>query len=86
VTVRIGNLEFDNVCYDADADVLYLSTGAPREPARQESTPEGHLVRYDGEGRVIGVTIVNAKWLVERRGDITIPLRVDAGELALAFG
>ena len=57
MTIRFGGLEFDHVVYDPVADVLYLSVGDPREPARQESSPEGHLVRYDGEDRVIGITV-----------------------------
>jgi uncharacterized protein YuzE len=61
-----------------------LSVGEPREPARQVATPDGHLVRYDEDGEVIGITIVNAKWLSERDGKIEIPLRLHA-DLALAF-
>jgi uncharacterized protein YuzE len=58
--------------------------GEPREPARQVATPDGHLVRYDEDGEVIGITIVNAKWLSERDSQIEIPLRLHA-DLALAF-
>lgn len=82
-TVRLGNLEFDHVVYDSDADVLYPSVGEPREPARQESSPDGHLVRYDAEDRVIGITLVNAKWLSEQDGEITVSIRVGAGDLGL---
>ena len=49
-------------------------------------TPEGHGVRYDSKGEVIGVTIINARRIVERDGYLTITLphsvRVDAGQLA----
>ena len=41
---------------------------------------DGHLVRYDENGRVIGLTLVNAKWLVERDGSIEIPIRVTADD------
>jgi len=85
LTIRLGNLEFDHVVYDEVADVLYLSVGEPREPARQESSPEGHLVRYDGEDRVIGITVVNAKWLSERDGEITVSMRVGAEDPAPAL-
>ncbi len=85
MTIRIGNVDFDHVVYDHDADVLYLSVGEPRDPARQESSPEGHVVRYDKEDRVIGITVVNAKWLSERDGEITVSLRVGAGDLAPAL-
>lgn len=87
MTINIGALSFDHVDYDADADVLYLSVGEPRLPAESFGTPEGHNVRYDETGAVIGVTLVNAKWLLERDGEIqvTIPSRVQARELAAAL-
>jgi uncharacterized protein YuzE len=83
--VRLGNFEFDHVTYDSDADVLYLSAGEPRDAARQEATPQGHLVRYDDDDRVIGITVVNAKWLVERDGKIDIHIRLGADDLAPAL-
>lgn len=85
MTIRLGLLEFDHVVYDEKADVLYLSVGEPKEAARQEATPEGHVVRYDGEGDVIGITLVNAKWLLERDGKIELTVQVDADELAPAL-
>jgi uncharacterized protein YuzE len=85
MTVTLGDFEFDHVVYDPHGDVLYLSAGEPREPAHQESTPDGHLVRYDDAGRVIGITVVNAKWLVERDGLIEILVRLPADDLALAL-
>lgn len=41
-------------------------------------SPEGHAVRYDGGGHIIGITLVNAKLLLDR-GDIhvTVPQLVD---------
>ena len=85
MTIRLGHLEFDHVVYDERADVLYLSVGEPKEAARQEATPDGHVVRYDEEGNVIGITLVNAKWLLERDGKIELTVQVDANELAPAL-
>jgi uncharacterized protein YuzE len=85
VTIRLGHLEFDHVVYDEKADVLYLSVGEPKEAARQEATPDGHVVRYGEEGNVIGITLVNAKWLLERDGKIELTVQVDADELAPAL-
>jgi uncharacterized protein YuzE len=67
MTVHVGPYEFDHVSYDSDGDVLYLRRGERQEAAETFSTPEGHAVRMDNSGEVIGITIVNAKWLVERR-------------------
>ena len=87
MTITIGTIKFDHVDYDADGDVLYLSVGEPREPADSYGTIEGHNVRYDDTGRVIALTLVNAKWLLERDGEVqvTIPNRVSADALAPAM-
>jgi uncharacterized protein YuzE len=75
--------------YDAEADVLYLRKGESRPAADVLATQEGHAVRLDSNGHVIGMTIVNAKWLIERDGKIviTVPNAIEAtaGELAHAL-
>jgi len=75
LSVRIGAWEFDYVDYDADADVLYVSLGPPRE-GHGEETPEGHFLRYDDEGNFCGVTLIDARELDER-GElfVTVPER-----------
>jgi len=92
--VRIGNHEFDDVLFDAERDVLYMHKGKP-VPARETiPTLEGHAVMFNEEGEIIGIAIVNAKWLAERDGQITVTipdtvattdrLEASASELALA--
>jgi uncharacterized protein YuzE len=89
MTVTIGHLTFDHATYDPDGDVLYLHVGEPQAAADSEETPEGHAVRLSADGRVIGVTIVNAKWLRDQGQPIviTIPERVavDPAELGPAI-
>jgi YD repeat-containing protein len=72
MTVRIGDNEFDVVRYDEAGDILYLIVGGAAPEARTDATPEGHAVTWDDSGRVIGMTIVNAKWLLQRDGKITM--------------
>ncbi len=91
MSVTIGDLVFDHVSYDATGDVLYLHVGEPQPAAEAEETPEGHAVRYDAHGQIVGLTIVNARWLLERNQPITVTLpqpqlRADARELAAAVG
>lgn len=57
-TVTIGGTTFDNVRYDRDADVLYLSVGVPRAADHTFGTPEGHAVRFDHDDEIIGITLV----------------------------
>ena len=81
MTITIGSSTFDNVLYDADADVLYLHIGDPSTAVDFDESPEGHALRFDAEGRLVGVTIVNAKSLIAREGEIaiTVPEVVHVG-------
>ncbi len=80
--VTIGNTEFDHATYDAEADVLYLRAGESKLAARTHATPQGHAIRYDDQGRVIGMIIVNAKWILEREGHISITEEIPAEAFA----
>jgi len=82
MSITIGNIEFDHHTYDVEADVLYLRAGDNRLPAWTDATPDGHAIHYDGEGRVIGMVIVNAKWLLEHDGHISITYDVPADTFA----
>lgn len=84
MTLRIGHLAFDHVVYDDRHDVLYLSIGKPQDAADSFATTQGHVLRYDAAGEIIGLTIVNAKWLSER-GGVEIPIHVAPERLAEAF-
>lgn len=89
MSIQIDGLIFDRANYDADGDVLYLARGETAEASDAALTPEGHGVRYDTAGQVIGVTIVNARFLLERDGHLTITLprevRIGADDLAGAL-
>ena len=86
MTITIGNITFDHATYDDRGDVLYLHVGDRQAAADSLGTPEGHAVRYNADSDVIGVTIVNARWLLDRDGKITItiPERIDVSAAALA--
>jgi uncharacterized protein YuzE len=86
MTVHVGPYEFDHVSYDSDGDVLYLRRGKQQSAAETFGTPEGHAVRLDDGGEVIGITIVNAKWLLERDGkiNVTVPSLIETNTDDLA--
>ena len=65
--------EFDHVSYDNDGDVLYLRCGEQQAAAGTFGTPEGHAVRLDEDGKVIGIMIVNAEWLLSAAARSTSP-------------
>jgi uncharacterized protein YuzE len=90
MSVRIGDQEFEHAIYDEEGDVLYLRNGEPVEAALTQGTAEGHAVRFDDEGNVIGMTIVNAGWLASHEEEIAISfpqkqITVPAGDVATAL-
>ncbi len=89
MTVTIGDITFDHVEYDAEGDVLYLHVGDPSAAVDFDETPEGHGVRLDRGGNVVGITLVRPKRLLESDGDlrVTLPVarQVPADQLAEAL-
>jgi len=85
MSVRIAGIDFDNVLYDGDVDVLYLTVGEPRPASDFDASPEGDYVRYDERGGLFGVSIVNARRRLERERKITITLPAQRVEV-LDFG
>jgi uncharacterized protein YuzE len=87
MTLTIADIEFDRVEYDAD--VLYLHVGDPSRAVDYDETPEGHAVRFDRDGKLVGLTLARPKRLLERDGElrVTMPVTriVSATELAPAL-
>ncbi len=88
--VRIENIEFDRVSYDRDVDVLYLHVGDPEEAVDFDAAAEGHALRYDDLDRLVGITILNPRLLLEEQGEVVITtpegrFHVGADELAEAI-
>lgn len=89
MTITIGKTTFDHSAYDEEGDVLYLHVGEPRAAAESDETPERHVIRLDEDGQVIGLTIINVRWLLDREGAVTVSLpersRIEANELEPAL-
>ncbi len=72
VSIRIGPVVFDHADYDSEQDILYLHVGKPEE-GEGEETPEGHVVRYaPGTNRIVGMTMMNPRLILERDGHLTV--------------
>lgn len=86
VNITIGPLTFDHADYDAENDVLYLHIGEP-QVGEGEETPEGHVLRYaPGTSRVVGLTVLGARRILERDGHVavTVPETVETTAEQLA--
>jgi uncharacterized protein YuzE len=80
MSVTISDITFDRVEYDADADVLYLHIGDPSTAVDFDETPEGHALRFDADGNLVGITLIRPKHLLEGNGGglrITLPVPSD---------
>lgn len=84
--MTVSPTTFDRVDYDAAADVLHLHVGDQGRATDFDESPEGHALRFDDAGRLVGLTIVNAKRLLDGSQPIvvTIPERVTIDPDALA--
>ena len=74
MTIQIAGISFDHVRYDVEGDVLYLHHGDPRTAVDFDASPEGHALRFDGHGALVGITILNARWLLEHEGQVTLTI------------
>ncbi len=84
MSLRFGGIEFEHVSYDQEGDVLYLRNGPSTVAVDWDESPEGHHLRYGADGQLVGITIVNARWLLEQDGKITVTLpqmQVEASDL-----
>lgn len=84
VHISAGDLELDG-SYEPVGDVLYLSAPGDDKQAPAQETPEGHAVRLDDQGRITNLTAINAKWLLDRDGELVATLR-DGRRLRLGRG
>jgi hypothetical protein len=63
--------------------------GVPQD-AEGEETPEGHVLRFEpGTKRIVGLTVINARWLLDRDGHLTVTIpetvQASADDLAPAL-
>lgn len=89
VSIRIGSIVFDHAEYDSEHDVLYMHVGEPQD-GEGEETPEGHVIRFaPGTKRIVGLTMMSPRFLLERDGQLTVTVpetvKASADDLAPAL-
>lgn len=68
--------------YEPTGDVLYLSSSDDDKHGAVQETAEGHAVRLGPDGEVTHMTLINARWLLGRDGQLVATLR-DGRQLRL---
>jgi hypothetical protein len=75
-TVRVSAADLHLAgSYEPAGDVLYLSSPDDDKSSAAQETPEGHGVRLAPDGRLTHLTAINARWLLDRDGELTATLR-----------
>lgn len=84
MSLTIDGIDFDRISYDRDADVLYLSSGDPAHAVDFDESADGHALRYDADGQLVGITIVGARRLADAHEDVRVqaPVTLTAATLA----
>jgi uncharacterized protein YuzE len=78
MSVTIAGIHFTRNHYDSRGDVLYLNAEEwEGRSADALASDEGHGVEFDETGRPIAMTIVGARWWLERDGELRITLPVE---------
>ncbi len=72
--VKADGITFDDNFYDREVDVLYLHTGDPSGAVDWDETPEGIHTRWGADGKLVGLTIVNARRILAEDGKIVVTL------------
>jgi uncharacterized protein YuzE len=85
MNITIAGATFDHHLYDSRGDVLYLNVGKPQREAGGLATDEGHGIHFDADGAVIGMTLVNVRWLLERDGELTLTWPQEYGPQTMAL-
>jgi hypothetical protein len=85
VTVVIDGVAFDNYHYDEVADTLCFHIGPTAWAVDFDETVEDHHLRFGPEGELLSLTILNARWLLDRDGAINVTLR-DGGPTSRLSG
>ncbi len=77
--ITIGGVTFDRVSYDPAADVLYRHIGDPASAIDFGESPEGHHLRFNGDHRLVGITMVGIRQDLDagRKITVTIPEAVE---------
>jgi uncharacterized protein YuzE len=73
----LGGARIDRYSYYEEGDVLYLMVGPSRPAADDDESLEGDTIFFDATGRIIGVTMIGPRYMLERDGtlNVTLPSR-----------
>lgn len=74
VSLTLDGEAFDRYHYDEVADSLCFHAGPTSWAVGFDETVEDHLLRFDDAGRLISLTILNAKLVLDRDGAIDVTL------------
>ncbi len=75
--IILGAFRFDQSSYGAAGGIPYLNRGEPQEATESVETVDGHVLRIDSDGRVVGITILNPRGLIEQGRSTNLAIPID---------
>ncbi len=90
VSLALGPTTFNRLAYDVNADVMYLHVNGVPPDIHVERCREGHQLRFDERGNVVGLTLVGVTRLLHHGESLVITaserIELVPGALATALG
>lgn len=84
VALAIDGVAFDRYHYDAVADTLCLHTGPAGWATDFDETPEDHRLRFGADGMLLSLTILDARFTLDRDGAIGVTLHAEGPTVQLS--
>jgi hypothetical protein len=90
VDLTLGPATFGRLAYDSGAGIIHLQVNAAASDVHVERCREGHQLRFDEHGNLVGLTLVGARKLVAGGEPLVITaterIELDAAALAAGLG
>jgi hypothetical protein len=86
LALTIDGVTFDRYHYYEAGDVLCFHTGPERFAVDFDETVEDHHLRFGADGELLSLTILNARWLLDRDGAIGVTLHEGGPTVQLERG
>jgi uncharacterized protein YuzE len=72
VSLTLGPATFDRLAYDVSADIMHLHVNGAAPDVHVEQCREGHRLRYDEHGKLVGITLIAVTGSLQRGEPVVV--------------